>query len=135
MGIIKSVCEQPVVNRNNRDGRPKVPRERIIPTCMDFIEQRTDTHIEVSELARTADVSERTLRSAFNEYFGVGPTHYLRLRRLNLIHRALRAAEPDGATVIRILAEYGEWDIGRFASHYRQHFGELPSETLRKKTK
>ena len=131
LGIIKSVCEQPVVNRNNRDGRPKVPRERIIQTCMDFIEQRTDTHIEVSELARTADVSERTLRSAFNEYFGVGPTHYLYFRRLNLIHRALRAAEPDGATVTRILAEHGEWDFGRFASRYRQHFGELPSETLR----
>jgi len=133
--IIKSVCEQPVVNRDNRDGRPKVPRERIIQTCMDFLEQRTDSHVEVSELARTADVSERTLRSAFSECFGVGPTRYLFLRRLNLIHRALCAAEPDGVTVTKILAEYGEWDFGRFASRYRQHFGELPSETLRKKTK
>lgn len=129
--IVKSVCEQPVVNGNSRDGRPKVSRERTIQTCMDFIEQHTDTHIEVSELTRTADVSERTLRSVFNEYFGVGPTHYLYLRRLALIHRALCAAEPDGATVTKILAEYGEWDFGRFASRYRRHFGELPSETLR----
>ena len=131
--IAKSAFEQPVIDRNHRGGRPKVPREQVIDTCMDFIEQCTDTHIQVSELARTADVSERTIRSAFNEYFGVGPIRYLYLRRLQEIHRDLDTSEPDGTTVSNVLADHGEWDFGRFASNYRQLFGELPSETLRRK--
>ncbi|HSN83709.1 MAG TPA: hypothetical protein VLS88_14090, partial [Polyangiales bacterium] len=42
-----------------------------------------------------ADVSERILREAFNEYFGVGPARYLQLRNLHRIYRTLRASEPD----------------------------------------
>jgi AraC family ethanolamine operon transcriptional activator len=78
---------------------------------------------------------ERTLRTAFKEYFGVGPRGYLQLRRLHQVHRALRAADPDEATVSKILVEHGEWSFSRFASRYQQLFGELPSETLRARTK
>lgn len=132
--IVNSLLGKRAIHASVREGRPKVPREMIIQTCMDFIEQRADAHVTVSELAKNADVSERTIRSAFNEYFGVGPIRYLYLRRLNQIHRALSTAEPDATTVTKILSEYGEWDFGRFAANYRNMFGKLPSETLRRTT-
>jgi len=34
--------------------------------------------------------------------------------------------------VTEILAGMGIWEFGRFAGRYRRHFGELPSETLRR---
>jgi AraC-like DNA-binding protein len=84
-------------------------------------------------LAAAASVSERTLRTAFKEYFGVGPVHYLQLRHLHRVHRAIKAADPEEVSVSQILVGQGEWAFGRFASRYRRLFGELPSDTLRKK--
>jgi AraC family ethanolamine operon transcriptional activator len=115
----------------NREGRPKVPRQEIIRRSMELLDQQAGKLVSVRDLAAAASVSERTLRTAFNEYFGVGPVRYLQLRQLHQIHRALKAADPEEVAVSQILVEQGEWAFGRFASRYRQLFGELPSETLR----
>ena len=90
-------------------------------------------HVLVEELAVAARVSQRTLWTAFNDYFGVGPVRYLQLRKLNQVHRALKAADPEADLVSDILMAHGEWQFSRFASRYRRLFGELPSETLRRK--
>ena len=114
-----------------RDGRPKLPRDEIIRRADGVLEQQD--HVTVSELATAADVSERTLRKAFNEYFGVGPVRYLQLRNLHRIYRTLRASEPDETSVSRVLMEHGEWEFGRVSGRYRQLFGERPSETLKRR--
>jgi len=92
-----------------------------------------DGSTSVADLAASAGVSERTLRAAFNEYYGVGPIRDLQLRTLHRVHHALAAAEPDETTVANALFEHGVWELGRFAARYRKQFGELPSETLRAK--
>jgi len=115
----------------NREGRPRVPRHRIIRHSMELFEKRAGVPVNAGELATAADVSERTLRTAFREYFGVGPKRYLELRQLHQVHRALLAADPEEETVSEILMAHGEWAFGRFASRYRKHFGKLPSQTLR----
>ena len=126
------VAHQPATEPRN-SGRPRVLRKDIIGRSMALLENRNGEPVGVGELATAARVSERTLRRAFNEYFGVGPVRYLLLRRLHLINRALRAADPDTVSVTELLARHGEWEFGRFASRYRQLFGERPSETLRAK--
>lgn len=113
------------------DGRPKLPRDEIIRRAHGALEERD--HVTVGELATAADVSERTLRKAFNEYFGVGPVRYLQLRNLHRIYRTLRASEPDETSVSRVLMEHGEWEFGRVSGRYRQLFGERPSETLKRR--
>ena len=115
------------------EGRPKLPREEIISRSKALLEEREGKIILIEELAAAADVSERTLRTAFKEYFGTGPVRYLHLRQLHQVHRALRVAEPEAVSVSDVLLKYGVWDFSRFASRYRQLFGELPSETLRRK--
>ncbi len=87
-------------------------------------------HVLVEELAAAAAVSERTPRTAFNEYFGVGPVRYLQLRQLHQIHRVLRAANPEAVSIGEVLVGHGVWEFSRFSARYRQLFGELPSETL-----
>ena len=114
-----------------RDGRPKLPRDEIIRRANGAFEE--ENHVTVGDLATAADVSERTLRKAFNEYFGVGPVRYLQLRNLHRIYRTLRASEPDETSVSRVLMEHGEWEFGRVSGRYRQLFGERPSETLKRR--
>jgi AraC-like DNA-binding protein len=86
----------------------------------------------VAELAQLNGVSERTLRRAFQGCYGLSPLEYLRIHRLHQARKLLRTSCPDTTTVTQVAFDGGFWDLGRFAGSYRQLFGELPSETLRK---
>ena len=113
-------------------GRHMVPREEIIRRSVEFVDQHDGEYLSVKQLAAAAGVSERTLRDAFQHYFGVGPVRYLNRRTLHQVRRALKAANPSRATVTEIATQFGVWELGRFARDYRFLFGELPSETLRR---
>jgi AraC family ethanolamine operon transcriptional activator len=117
----------------NHPGRPRFSRQGIIRCCQELLEERDGELVFVEELAAAADVSERTLRTAFNEYFGIGPVRYLQLRQLHRVNHDLRASDPETESVTDVLLEHGVWEFGRFASRYRRLFGELPSETLRRR--
>ncbi len=116
-----------------QSGRPNISRHKIIRSSLDLLEQQNGKLTTVQDLATAAEVSERTLRTAFNEYFGIGPARYLLLRRQHLIHQALKAADHEEVTVGQVLLAHGEWAFGRFAARYRKLYGELPSETLRRR--
>ena len=117
-----------------QEGRPRLPRQEIIRRSKELMEERDGEPIHLDDLAAAAKVSERTLRTAFHEYFGVGPGGYLQLQQLHQIYRALRAADPEGASVSEILFRHGVWRFSRFAARYRRLFGERPSQTLRKES-
>ena len=110
---------------------PRVPREEIIRRCQDVLDEHEGQHVLLGDLVAASQVSERTLRTAFNEYFGVGPARYLQLRQLRQVHRTLQTADPTAVTVSDVLVAHGEWQFSRFAARYRKLFGQLPSETLR----
>ena len=63
----------------------------------------------------------------------MSPKRYLMLRELHAIRSALRRATSSEATVTDVLSSHGIWEFGRFATRYRRQFGELPSETLRRR--
>jgi len=112
-------------------GRPRLNRAEIIRNAMAVIEA-SQTMPTAQELARHVGVTDRTLLRTFQESYGVPPKKYLMLRELQNIHRVLRAGPPHHATVTDVLSRSGIWDFGRFASRYRRHYGELPSETVRR---
>jgi AraC-like DNA-binding protein len=112
-------------------GRHAVPEKQIIRSSMEFIEQHDGERLSVEQLAAAAGVSERTLRDAFQRYFGVAPVRYLNWKTLHEVRRALKSANPSRATVTEIATQFGIWQFGRFARDYRFLFHELPSETLR----
>ena len=88
--------------------------------------------LSVSDLARQSGIPERTLRTAFLNWYGVPPLDYLRVLRLNDARQRLLASTPDETTVTRVAFGLGFWDLGRFAGAYRRLYGERPSETLRR---
>ncbi len=116
------------------EGRPKLSREEIIRRSKNLLEEREGKTVLVGELAARSRVSERTLRTAFKEYFGVGPARYLQLRQLHQVHRALKAADPEAVNTSNVLLKHGVWEFTHFASRYRRLFGELPSQTLQRKS-
>jgi AraC-like DNA-binding protein len=68
----------------------------------------------------------------FQDNFGMGAGQYLRLRRLNNAHRDLKRGRWGDKPVTEVAYKHGFFDLGRFASAYRDVFGELPSETARR---
>ena len=84
------------------------------------------------EIAAAVSVPERTLRKCCEEFLGISPGQYARLRRLNLSRAALRRADPATAGVAEIARQCGVSQLGRFAAIYRAAFGETPSVTLQR---
>jgi AraC family ethanolamine operon transcriptional activator len=112
-------------------GRHAVPRAQIIRRSLDFVDQHQSEYLCVEQLATAAGISERTLRDAFQQYFGIAPMQYLKQRTLHQVRKALKASNSSVATVTQIATQFGVWELGRFARDYRNLFGELPSQTLR----
>jgi AraC family ethanolamine operon transcriptional activator len=73
--------------------------------------------------------SERTLRYAFQEHFGVSPKTYLSVYRLNKVRKELRNDHLASIKISDIANQWGFWHIGQFAADYRKLLGGLPSET------
>lgn len=114
-------------------GRPRLSRAEIINRAYQAVEGRAGTSIHVNDLASAAGVSTRTLSNAFREQMGVSPQYFVRAYTLNAARRALRLAEPGSVRVSEVAARLGIWEWGRFSRDYRCLFGELPSDTLRRK--
>jgi AraC-like DNA-binding protein len=107
-------------------------RAKVIAKFEDFLAARQYEPVYLAEICTAIGVSERTLRTGCHEYFGMGPMHYLWLRRMHLARRALLGADAQATTVTTVATDYGFWELGRFSVDYRKLFGELPSASLRR---
>jgi AraC-like DNA-binding protein len=97
-----------------------------------IVEENPEQPLYIPEICNAIRVSERTLRMCCQEHLGMGPKHYLLLRRMHLARRALHAAALDATSVTDTATRYGFWQLGRFAVEYQSLFGEAPSATLRR---
>ena len=114
--------------------RAEVPRGRLrddrMRRALSLIHCAEPSLSSVKDLAHAAGCSQRTLRRAFNERFGVGPKSYLLARRLTGVRRELRSADPETTIIADVANRWGFWHMGQFAADYRLFFSELPSTTL-----
>jgi AraC-like DNA-binding protein len=110
-----------------------IRHDAIMVRFEEYLEANPGSPLYLTEVCAALGVSERTLRASCEEHLGMGPIRFLTLRRVHLAHRALSRADPSSATVTRIVTDHGFWELGRFSAAYRALFGELPSETLRRR--
>lgn len=103
---------------------------KVVARFEEFVEYRRYEPVYLAEICAAIGVSERTLRTCCQEHLGMGPIHYLWLRRMHLAHRALLGADADSTTVTQVATEHGFWELGRFSVEYRSLFGEPPSASL-----
>jgi len=130
---IRSLLEPSLVPTEDggvHQGRPHISRREIIKRTKAVLEKFGSETIHISKLAAQVGVSERTLRTAFNEYYQIGPCEFLKSRQLHAVRHDLLLSAPEEKTITDILTRWGVWEFGRFAGIYKRYFGELPSETL-----
>ena len=106
------------------------------PQALRKLIEQIRTHPECSwattDIARVANLSARAIQKAFAHHYDTTPRAYVREIRLARVRADLINADPSIATVGEIARRWRFNELGRFAAHYRSHYGESPSETLRR---
>lgn len=104
---------------------------RHVRKAREIIHNSLEETISIAALASQVGVSVRSLQNGFRHFLGVTPLEYIRRHRLEKLHTALM--EGNGtASVTELMLECGIVNFGRYAQYYRQQYGCLPSETLRR---
>lgn len=97
-----------------------------------FMQSHLGEPLAVGDIAVAAGVSLRGLQLLYQRRRASTPLLQLRRMRLDSARAALHfsASEPIGAIARRL----GYTNVGRFSAHYREAFGETPSETRATRT-
>jgi len=129
-GVLAALCDALLVGSPNESRLPSAStRAYVVEKAIQYIEGRLAGQISVGDISAAVRVCPRTLRYSFEQVLGVTPTQYLRAQRLNRVRRDLTANY--NVSIQTAAARWGFWHMGRFASYYRQAFGEPPSRTIR----
>jgi AraC family ethanolamine operon transcriptional activator len=119
---------------NDASPRPPTPNRRhIVDAAKAFMNARIAEPITVADVCVELGVCRRTLQYSFQDVLGINPVRFLRALRLNGVRRDLRNAATPANSVQDMAAKWGFWHLGHFVTDYKRMFGELPSETVRRK--
>lgn len=113
-------------------GQPKDSAAWQVRQVEAYIEANWNQPILVEDLAAVAGVSARSLYKSFEKNRGCSPMIYVKHVRLRRAHDLL-TKPGDKTTVTGVALACGFLNLGHFARDYRSLFGELPSETLRRR--
>ncbi|MFM9114624.1 MAG: AraC family transcriptional regulator [Planctomycetota bacterium] len=96
-----------------------------------WIHANLDQPLSTEILAQKLCCSIRSLQLAFQRYRNCTPMQFVRQARLWAVRRKLREPKESRTNICAAAYKYGFAHLGRFTQHYREAFGETPSETLR----
>jgi AraC family transcriptional regulator, ethanolamine operon transcriptional activator len=105
--------------------------ERIVNIACEYIRSHASSNISILDLCTVTHSSRSFLFEAFRDRLGVSPRQFIIKQRLNWARKLLRSSSLESTTVAAIAMDCGFGHLGRFSAHYKQIFGEYPSETLR----
>lgn len=109
-----------------------VRKRQVLSRTLDYLEANPGSPITVHQLAKIAGAGVRTLEYVFRDYFGVTPKTYLMARRLAGARHDLLRFDTTSNLVHDVAIRWGFWHLGRFSTYYKNFYGELPSETLKR---
>ncbi len=108
-------------------------RAYIVGRAVEFMESHLADAVSIRDVCLATRVCPRTLSYAFSEVLGTSPKAYLIAARLDRAFRDLADAR-GAASVEGVAVRWGFAHMGRFAHYYRAAFGELPSDTFRRRS-
>jgi AraC-like DNA-binding protein len=100
--------------------------------AINYIRANAERPIRVSDIAQAAHLGTRSLSETFRQQLRMTPSTYLRQVRLEKVQQEL-ASGPEDVPIATIARRWGFMHLGHFSGHYRDAFGELPTETRRRK--
>lgn len=116
-----------------------VIREALTESCSSFerivqyVEDNLKQDISLEQLAQVVRMSPRALHALFERNVGTTPKHYIRNRKLERVHACLIDPTAKTRNITQVAMDYGFLHLGRFSESYKNTFGELPSNTLRRR--
>ncbi len=132
----QSICMQLLINWTEQanidfSSETLFAAPRYIQRAEEYMKAHAQDAPTLAEVARSAGVSVRALSGAFKRHRGTTPYAFLREQRLLGIRSTLQQSDGN-LTISSIVSDWGYSNFGVFAKAYKERFGELPSETLRK---
>ena len=124
---VRSVAAE---NTGPHPRRTRLNSLRVVRACEDHAARARYHGVTLADLCVASGASERWVRHAFHDCYGMSPTSYLRVIALHEVRHALLHGSPGYDTVGRARAQFGFWHLSRFSAQYRALFGEAPSATL-----
>lgn len=117
-------------DRETTAGRPTI-LPIFVRRAETFITRHLQDDIALDDIVDAAGVPARTLYHGFERFLGHSPMRWLRLKRLESARADMVASDGD-LSVIDLANRYWIGHSGRFASMYRDVYGESPSVTLQR---
>lgn len=108
-------------------------RTKLLYDVERFIIEQITEPLTVSKLAFYFKISERTLLYAFKNRFDIGTKEFMLVLKLNHLYHKLHDEKSRGS-IASLARESGFWHMGQLYKDYKHFFGELPSETLKKRS-
>ncbi len=109
-------------------GRPSSSLSGLCDATLALLRERNE-RAQVDDLRRGLKISERSLRGFFQTCFGMGPGHYLCLRKLHDVYWDLASGTGERMTVADCFLQHGYAYSTHSAAQYRALFLETPSAT------
>lgn len=101
-------------------------RMQIINNIIKLSLENNNQPLSLDEICTEVKMKPRTVQKYFHEIYGMGPTQYFRIRRLNGARNDLM----NGATSVSETAlHWGFTHFGNFAANYKKLFYETPKIT------
>jgi len=97
-----------------------------------FLRYFRDEEFNMNRITKQIGINDRTLRYKFLNSLNVSPKKFHISLRLHEVMKALKKGN-DKTVISDIANMWGFWHMGQFAKDYKQFYGELPSETLKKR--
>ncbi|MFB2977233.1 helix-turn-helix domain-containing protein [Microseira sp. BLCC-F43] len=125
-----------VVNRARKNRQILKPFRRysLVKKAEEIARSYRDKPLTLQQLCDELGTSSSALCYGFQDIFGISPMAYIKIQRLNGVRRALKNADSSTTSVIKLAHQWGFWSPEHFGRDYKKMFGELPSETLRRKS-
>ncbi len=114
------------------EDRSSVVAPAVVCRAEEYMRAHLKNPITISDLIQICDCSRNVLFSAFRSTRGYTPMEFLTEQRLHHAREQLLKSNYN-ASVSAIAADGGFVSPSWFSQVYKKRFGELPSETLRKR--
>ncbi|MCB1667512.1 MAG: AraC family transcriptional regulator [Porticoccaceae bacterium] len=105
-----------------------------LKNALEYIDHHLLEDISIDDILDRALIGERLLYKYFHDHLKTTPQAYIKSLRLHKIRNELISGDPNSTRVTDLALSFGFSHLGRFSKQYRDVFGELPSETLRKRS-
>lgn len=115
-----------------------LPQRSLLPgtvkRAVDFIHAHLDQPLCISQLVAIGGASRRSLEQAFQRSLGTSPQRYIQRCRLEAIRELLLRHQPGELQLSELAYRWGFAQPSHFTTAYKQAFGELPSQTLARRS-